>query len=184
SLLPPSGSRETPPVRAGRVPPALVSVATAARRGRFLAGEKLGCERALVPGQGGLFYRRPVQAPARPGRTIARAGCLRMRISRHFDSGLSGITPLMGWFGRAPARPARKLARVSERGARHARDREDHGRRSRHRYRKVRLPHRWPEPARRHRPAAEVVARPGRITISQYATVSDRHGGVRRRSSP
>src|SRR4029453_5150557 len=79
----------------------------------------------------------------------------------------------MGWSGRAPALPATQAGRGHRRqGARHVTGTRHFDRRNRHRYRQELIPHRWPESARCHRAAAEVVARPGGGPARQSAAVS------------
>src|SRR5229473_5622649 len=83
----------------------------------------------------------------------------------------------MEWSGRAPALPATNTGRGHRRqGARHVTETRHFARRNRHRYRQELVPHRWPESARCHRAAAEVVAWPGGGPARQSAAVSDRHG--------
>src|ERR1700682_2970946 len=90
----------------------------------------------------------------------------------------------MGWSGRAPAPPASEAGKGRQRqGARHVSDTQYRDRCNRHRYRQELVPHRWPESARCHRAAAEVVARPGGNAALQPAAVLDRYGGLRRRAS-
>src|SRR5258706_111272 len=50
---------------------------------------------------------------------------------------------------------------TEDKGARHVTETRHFARRNRHRYRQELVPHRWPESARCHRAAAEMVARPG-----------------------
>src|SRR5260221_8979887 len=65
----------------------------------------------------------------------------------------------MGWSGRAPALPVTNAGRGHRRqGARHVTETRQFARRNRHRYRQELVPHRWPESARCHRAAADVVA--------------------------
>src|SRR5437764_12923996 len=67
---------------------------------------------------------------------------------------------------------------------RHVTETRHFARRNRHRYRQELVPHRWPESARCHRAAAEVVAWPGGDTAGQSATVSEWAGSLRRRPPP
>ena len=91
----------------------------------------------------------------------------------------------MEWSGRAPALPVREAGKGRPRqGARHVSETRRFARRNRHRYRQKLVPHRWPESARCHRAAAEMVARPGAGPTRQSAAVSNWHGGLRRRASP
>src|SRR3954463_3058460 len=95
------------------------------------------------------------------------------------------VFPLMEWSGRAPALPVREAGKGRPRqGARHVSETRRFARGHRHRYRQELVPHHWPESARRHRAAAEVVARLGGNAARQPAAVLDRHGGLRRRASP
>ena len=57
-------------------------------------------------------------------------------------------------------------------------------RRDRHRYRQELVPRGGPRCARRHRAAAKVVAWPSGSAARQYTTLPDRHGSLRRRTSP
>src|SRR6195256_2147297 len=90
----------------------------------------------------------------------------------------------MGWSGRAPALPAREGGGgPKKKGPRLVPKPPPPPRRNRHRYRQELVPHRWPESARCHRAAAEVVTRPGGNAARQPAAVLDRYGGLRRRAS-
>jgi hypothetical protein len=75
------------------------------------------------------------------------------------------------------------LARGAKTGARHVTETQRSDRRDRHRYRQELVPHCWPESARYHRAAAEVVAWPGRGPTRQSAAVPNRDGGLCRRAS-
>src|ERR1700682_5743632 len=91
----------------------------------------------------------------------------------------------MGWSGRAPAPPASEAGKGHQRqGARHVSDTQYRDRRDRHRYRQVLVPRRGPQCARRHRAAAKVVAWPSRSAARQYTALPNRHGSLRRRTSP
>src|SRR6266576_6205907 len=93
--------------------------------------------------------------------------------------------PLMGWSGRAPAPPASEVGKGRQRqGARHVSDTQYRDRRDRHRYRQELVPRRGPRCARRHRAAAKVVAWPSGSAARQYIALPDRHGSLRRRTSP
>src|ERR1700730_12414272 len=92
---------------------------------------------------------------------------------------------LMGWSGRAPAPPASEAGKGRQRqGARHVSDTQYRDRRDRHRYRQELVPRRGPRCARRHRAAAKVVAWPSGSAARQYTALPDRHGSLRRRTSP
>src|SRR5262249_8934701 len=92
--------------------------------------------------------------------------------------------PLMGWPGGAPAPPASEAGRGRQsQGARHVSASQHDDRRYGHRYRQELVPRGSARSARRDRAAAEVVAWPGGVTASQYATLPDRDGGVRRGTS-
>src|ERR1700730_6524365 len=92
---------------------------------------------------------------------------------------------LMGWSGRAPAPPASEAGEGHQRqGARHVSDTQYRDRRDRHRYRQELVPRRGPRCARRHRAAAKVVAWPSGSAARQYTALPDRHGSLRRRTSP
>src|SRR6266851_689592 len=89
------------------------------------------------------------------------------------------------WSGRAPASPASEAGKGHQRqGARHVSDTQHRDRRDRHRYRQELVPRRGPRCARRHRAAAKVVAWPSGSAARQYAALPDRHGSLRRRTSP
>src|SRR5450432_2238563 len=93
--------------------------------------------------------------------------------------------PLMGWSGRAPAPPASEAGKGRQRqGAGHVADIQYRDRRDRHRYRQELVPRRGPRCARRHRAAAKVVAWPSGSAARQYTALPDRHGSLRRRTSP
>src|SRR6202011_1485027 len=68
--------------------------------------------------------------------------------------------------------------------ARHVPDTQYRDRRDRHRYRQELVPRRGPRCARRHRAAAKVVAWPSGSAARQYTALPDRHGSLRRRTSP
>src|SRR5882724_11825127 len=96
-----------------------------------------------------------------------------------------GTSLLMGWSGRAPAPPASEAGKGRQRrGARHVSDSQYRNRRDRHRYRQELVPRRGPRCARRHRAAAKVVAWPSGSAARQYTALPDRHGSLRRRTSP
>src|SRR5262249_27903667 len=85
----------------------------------------------------------------------------------------------MGWSGRAPAPPASEAGKGRQsQGARHVSASQHDDRRYGHRYRQELVPRRSARSARRYRAAAEVVAWPGRIAISQYAALPGRDGGL------
>src|SRR6516162_8870269 len=91
--------------------------------------------------------------------------------------------PLMGWSGRAPAPPAREAGKGRQRrGARHVTQAQCWNRRDRYRYRQELVSRRGSRSAWRDCPTPEVVARPSRNTARQPAAVSNRHGGLRRRT--
>src|SRR5271156_1496171 len=91
----------------------------------------------------------------------------------------------MGWSGRAPAPPAAEAGKGRQRqGARHVSDTQYCDRRDRHRYRQELVPRRGPRCSRRHRAAAKVVAWPSGSAARQYTALPDRHGSLRRRTSP
>src|SRR5712671_2475132 len=96
-----------------------------------------------------------------------------------------GACLLMGWSGRAPAPPASEAGKGRQRrGARHVSDSQYRNRRDRHRYRQELVPRRGPRCARRHRAAAKVVAWPSGSAARQYTALPDRHGSLRRCTSP
>src|SRR5216684_6136780 len=68
--------------------------------------------------------------------------------------------------------------------ARHVSDSQYRNRRDRHRYRQELVPRRGPRCARRHRAAAKVVAWPSGSAARQYTALPDRHGSLRRCTSP
>src|SRR6267143_4127283 len=70
------------------------------------------------------------------------------------------------------------------RSTRHVSDTQYRDRRDRHRYRQELVPRRRPRCARRHRAAAKVVAWPSGSAARQYTALPDRHGSLRRRTSP
>src|SRR6266404_1425005 len=92
---------------------------------------------------------------------------------------------VMGWSGRAPAPPASEAGKGRQRqGARHVSDTQYRDRRDRHRYRQELVPRRGPRCAWRHRAAAKVVAWPSGSAARQYTALPDRHGSLRRCTSP
>ncbi len=101
------------------------------------------------------------------------------------DGAAKGQCPVMGWSGRAPAPPASEAGKGRQRqGARHVSDTQYRDCRDRHRYRQELVPRRGPRCARRHRAAAKVVAWPSGSAARQYIALPDRHGSLRRRTSP
>src|SRR6266576_7213726 len=115
------------------------------------------------------------RVPRNPGRYHARAKRVR----------LGSPCPLMGWSGRAPALLASEAGKGLQRqGARHVSDTQYCDRRDRHRYRQELVPRRGPRCARRHRAAAKVVAWPSGSAARQYTALPDRHGSLRRCTSP
>src|SRR6202030_2346137 len=93
--------------------------------------------------------------------------------------------PLMGWSGRAPAPPASEADKGRQRqGARHVSDTQYCDRRDRHRYRQELISRRGSRCARRCRAPAKVVAWPSGSAARQYTALPDRHGSLRRRTSP
>src|SRR6266567_2762950 len=90
----------------------------------------------------------------------------------------------MGWSGRVPAPPVSEPCegRHSQ-GARYVSATQHDDRRDWCRYRQELVPHRRSRSARRHRAAAEMVTRPGGITVCQHAALPDRDGGLRRGTS-
>src|SRR5229473_5818385 len=90
----------------------------------------------------------------------------------------------MGWSGRAPAPPVSEPCQGRQsQGARYVSATQHDDRRDWCRYRQELVPHRRSRSARRHRAAAEMVTRPGGITVCQHAAVPDRDGGLRRGTS-
>src|SRR3981189_3315095 len=91
----------------------------------------------------------------------------------------------MGWSGRAPAPPASEADKGRQRqGARHVSDTQYCDRRDRHRYRQELISRRGSRCARRCRAPAKVAAWPSRRAARQYTALPDRHGSLRRRTSP
>src|SRR6266568_8016514 len=89
--------------------------------------------------------------------------------------------PLMGWSGRAPAPPVSEPCQGRQsQGARYVSATQHDDRRHWCRYRQELVPRCGPRSARRHRAAAEMVTRPGGITVCQHAALPDRDGGLRR----
>src|SRR6266567_2793842 len=88
---------------------------------------------------------------------------------------------LMGWSGRAPAPPVSEPCEGRQsQGARYVSATQHDDRRHWCRYRQELVPRCGPRSARRHRAAAEMVTRPGGITVCQHAALPDRDGGLRR----